>query len=90
MLRETLKRQARAAELRRIENSARTLEEYQGVVDMYDKLDANRERRERYHEIRQGEYNLQYTGSKRNGYKLTYIRNREKGRYPCWARGQAS
>ena len=72
MLRNTLKRQARADFLRRIENSARTVDEFQEVVDMYDKLDANRERRERYNEIRQAEYNVQYSGSKRGGYKLTF------------------
>ena len=72
MLRNTLKRQARADYLRRLENSARTAEEYQEVVDVYNKLDANRERRERYHEIRQGEYMVQYAGSKRSGYKLIY------------------
>jgi hypothetical protein len=78
MLRNTLKQQARADYLRRIENSARTLDEFKEVVETYDKLDANRERRERYHEIRQGDYNLQYTGSKRNGYKLTYIETGNK------------
>ena len=72
MLRNTLKRQARADYLRRLENSARTVEDFEEVVDTYDKLDANRERRERYNEIRQGEYNLQYSGSKRGGYRLTY------------------
>jgi hypothetical protein len=51
MLRETLRRQARAAELLRYENSARTPEEYQEVVGMYDKLDANREKREQRHEV---------------------------------------
>ena len=51
MLRETLKRKARAEYLRRLENSARTLEEYQEVVAMHDKLDAAREKRERRHEV---------------------------------------
>jgi len=78
MLRNTLKRQARADYLRRLENSARTLDEYQEVVDMYDKLDANRERRERYNEIRQAEYTLQYSGSKRSGYKLTFTETAPK------------
>ena len=58
MHRETLKRQARADYLRRLENSARTVDEFHEVVDMYDKLDDNRERRERYHEIAQSEYKL--------------------------------
>jgi len=58
MLRETLKRQARAEYLRRLENSARTEDEFQEVVAMYDKLDENRERRERYHEIGKSQYKL--------------------------------
>jgi Sigma-70, region 4. len=68
MLRNTLKRQARADLLRRLEISARTVEEFEEVVDMYDKLDANRERRERYNELSQSEYSVQYAGS-----KLTFI-----------------
>ena len=72
MLENTLKRQARANYLRRLKNSARTLDEYQEVVDMYDKLDANRERRERYNEIRQAEYRVGYVGSKQKGYRLTF------------------
>jgi hypothetical protein len=63
MLRNTLKRQARDDFLRRMENAARTVDEFQDIVDMYDKLDANRERRERYHEIGMSEYNIQYSGS---------------------------
>jgi DNA-directed RNA polymerase specialized sigma24 family protein len=51
MLREALKRKARAEYLRRLENSARTLEEYQEVVAMHDKLDAAREKREQRHEV---------------------------------------
>jgi hypothetical protein len=78
MLRNTLKRQARADYLRRLENSARTVADYHEVVDMYDKLDANRERRERYHEIRQSDYAVQYTGSKRNGYRMTYTVKEDK------------
>jgi hypothetical protein len=58
MLRNTLKRQARADYLRRVENSARTVEDFTELVDMYDKLDANRERRERYYEISVSEYKL--------------------------------
>jgi len=51
MQRETLKRKARAEYLRRLENSARTLEEYQEVVAMHDKIDAAREKREQRHEV---------------------------------------
>jgi len=62
-----------AEALRRIENAARTTGEFQELTELYNKLDANRERRGRYHEIKQSEYNLRYTGSKRTGYRLTYI-----------------
>jgi hypothetical protein len=75
-------RLAEAESLRRIENAARTTGDFQEVCEWYDKLDANRERRERYNEIRQGEYNLQYTGNKRNGYKLTYSEIGKKEEFP--------
>jgi len=78
MLRNTLKRQARADLLRRLENSARIVEEYEEIVDMYDKLDANRERRERYHEIRQAEYRVGYVGSKQKGYKFTFTETEQE------------
>lgn len=61
MLRETLKRKARAEYLRRMENSARTLEEYQEVVAMHDKLDAAREKREQRHEVGKFESMYQIT-----------------------------
>jgi hypothetical protein len=55
------KRMTRLAEseaLRRVENAARTTGEFRELNDLYDKLDGNRERRERYHEIGTGEYKL--------------------------------
>jgi len=45
-----LHREARALALRRIEESARTEEDFREVIKWWDKLDANRERRERDHE----------------------------------------
>jgi hypothetical protein len=76
MLRETLKRKARAEYLRRLENSARTLEEYQEVVDMHDKIDAAREKREQRHEVGRFEslYQIEIPESKKRGYpvKLSY------------------
>ena len=45
-----LHREARALALRRIEESARTEEDFWEVIKWWDKLDANRERRERDHE----------------------------------------
>ena len=46
-----LHREARALALRRIEESARTEDDFQKVIEWWDKLDENRERRERDHEI---------------------------------------
>lgn len=45
-----LHREARALALRRIEESARTEEDFKEVIKWWDKLDSNRERRERDHE----------------------------------------
>jgi DNA-directed RNA polymerase specialized sigma24 family protein len=45
-----LHREARALALRRIEESARTEEDFKEVIRWWDKLDANRERKERDHE----------------------------------------
>jgi hypothetical protein len=49
--RKLLKRELRAQALKRLEDSARTLRDYENLVTWYDRLDANRERRERYHEL---------------------------------------
>lgn len=46
-----LHREARALALRRIEESARTEEDFREVIKWWDKLDSNRERKERDHEI---------------------------------------
>jgi DNA-directed RNA polymerase specialized sigma24 family protein len=76
MLRETLKRKARAEYLRRLENSARTLEEYQEVVDMHDKIDAAREKREQRHEVGRFEslYQIEIPANNKHDYpvKLSY------------------
>ena len=45
-----LHREARALAIRRIEESARTEEDFREVIKWWDKLDANRERKERDHE----------------------------------------
>lgn len=50
-----LKRELRAEALRIIEDAARTQEDFEEVVRWYDRLDANRERKERYHEICRGD-----------------------------------
>ena len=46
-----LHREARALAIRRIEESARTESDFENVLYWWDKLDENRERRERDHEI---------------------------------------
>ena len=45
-----LHREARALAIRRIEESARTEEDFKEVIQWWDRLDANRERKERDHE----------------------------------------
>ena len=49
--RKLLKRELRAQALKRLEDSARTVTDFKNVAAWWDRLDANRERRERYHEI---------------------------------------
>lgn len=47
-----LKRELRQAALRIVQDAARTQADFEKLVDMWDEMDDNRERRERYHEIR--------------------------------------
>ena len=49
--RKQLKREVMAQALKRLEDSARTLKDYENLVAWYDRLDANRQRKERYHEL---------------------------------------
>lgn len=49
--RKLLKRELMAHALKRLEDSARTVTDFKNVTAWWDRLDANRERRERYHEI---------------------------------------
>lgn len=49
--RKKLKRELRAEALARLEDAARTQKDFENVIAWWDKLDANRERRERYHEL---------------------------------------
>ena len=49
--RDMLHREARALALRRIEESARTEEDFREIISWWDRLDGNRERKERNHEI---------------------------------------
>lgn len=49
--RKLLKRELRAQALARLEDAARTPKDFETVIAWWDKLDANRERKERYHEL---------------------------------------
>lgn len=49
--RKLLKRELRAQALARLEDAARTPKDFGNVVSWWDKLDSNRERKERYHEL---------------------------------------
>lgn len=49
--RKKLKRELRAEALARLEDAARTQRDFEKVIAWWDKLYANRERRERYHEL---------------------------------------
>lgn len=55
LVRETL-----AEALRRTEDAARTLEQFQGVIEEWNRLDRNRERRERDHENLRGDVPLEF------------------------------
>lgn len=46
-----LKRELKAEALARLETAARTTADFENVISWWDKLDANRERKERYHEL---------------------------------------
>lgn len=50
-----LVRDTKAAALERLEEAARTKEDFERVVGLWDKRDANRERKERYHEVCRGD-----------------------------------
>lgn len=55
-----LKRELRAEALRRLEDAARTEADFDVVVKEWDRLDRNRERRERDHENLRGDVPLEY------------------------------
>jgi len=51
MGREQLVREIKAAALARMEDAARTEGDFKKIIEQWNHLDENRERRERYHEI---------------------------------------
>ena len=55
-----LKRELRAEAIRRLEEAARTEKDFLVVIEGWDKLDRNRERRERDYEILRGDVPLEY------------------------------
>ena len=61
--RKKLKRELQAEALARLEDAARTVSDFEKVVAWWDKLDANRERRERYHEVGRDEVPLEWGAS---------------------------
>ena len=64
--RKKLKRELRAEAMTRLEEAARTEADFENVISCWDKLDANRERKERYHEPIRGDMTLE-NGLKYNG-----------------------
>ena len=72
--RKKLKRELRAEALARLEDSARTQREFENVIAWWDRLDANRERRERYHELsRSARTSIMFTKAERE----TKVKNRK-------------
>lgn len=55
-----LMRDLRRIAQQRMEEAARTQADFMEVVALWDRLDANRERRERYHEVSRGDIPLEY------------------------------
>ena len=62
--RKLLQRDIRRMALLRLEDSARTEDDFREVVDIWDRNDSNRERRERYHEIGRSVVPLEYGAAK--------------------------
>lgn len=61
-----LARKTAAAARERFENAARTTEDFQNLIAVWDKADKNRERREQYREVLRGDLPLDY-GKKFDG-----------------------
>ena len=60
VLRHRLKREMEAEALKRLEEAARTDAEYAEVTNWWDRLDRNRERRERAYEVLRGDVPMEY------------------------------
>ena len=57
--REKLVRDVKLEALARMEDAARTVEDFEAIVKQWDHLDENRERKERYHEMQRSEQTLE-------------------------------
>jgi len=66
MEREKLKRDLVREAITRMEDAARTVEDFQKVIKAWNHLDENRERRERDHEVGRSEIPLEW-GAKEDG-----------------------
>lgn len=53
--RKKLKRDMDTEALERAEIAAKTVSDYKGILEWWDRLDANRERKERFHEVSRGD-----------------------------------
>ena len=69
----SLRRQMKAEALKRFEESAQTEADFRAVIATWDRLDRNRERRERYHEILRDD-----------SIPLEYGRNEQGMIFPMW------
>lgn len=63
MAHEKLKRELEREALTRLEDAARTTEDFESVVAWWDRLDANRERKERGHEVGRSDIPLEWGSS---------------------------
>ena len=70
-----LKRELRAEALRRLEDAARTAADFAVVVKEWDRLDRNRERRERDHENLRGDVPLEYMAVPEPGIVPRWLNN---------------
>ncbi|WP_230398140.1 hypothetical protein [Novisyntrophococcus fermenticellae] len=61
--RKKLKRELNREALARLESAARTEDDFNVVVDWWDRLDSNRERKERYHEVGRNAVPLEWGAS---------------------------
>ncbi|MFI3171792.1 MAG: hypothetical protein R3Y58_05410 [Eubacteriales bacterium] len=64
--RKILKRELERVALSRLEASARTKADFENVITWWNRLDSNRERKERYHEVGRGDIPIEWGASHEN------------------------